>query len=124
MNQLNQNLNKRIILPWPPSGNRYWRHVNGVTMISKEARIYKTIVQTLIMVSRLKKLEGRLSMQIFAYPPDKRKRDLDNLIKVLQDSLQKSGLFNDDSQIDKLYIERKEVKKSGCLEIIIEEIEA
>jgi crossover junction endodeoxyribonuclease RusA len=93
-------------------------------MISKEARIYKTIVQTLIMVSRLKKLEGRLSMQIFAYPPDKRKRDLDNLIKVLQDSLQKSGLFNDDSQIDKLYIERKEVKKSGCLEIIIEEIEA
>lgn len=50
--------------------------------------------------------EKRLKVDIIAYPPDKRRRDLDNLLKAPQDSLQHAGVFHDDSQIADLRIRR------------------
>jgi len=29
-----------LILPWPPSTNRYWRHVGNRTLISRAESIY------------------------------------------------------------------------------------
>lgn len=90
-------------LPWPPSVNRYYRHVGFRVMISREGRKYRRMV-----VSRLggcKKLSGRLSLYGEFYPPDRRRRDLDNVGgKVLLDSLQAAGLFDDDSQIKELHL--------------------
>jgi crossover junction endodeoxyribonuclease RusA len=63
--------------------------------------------------------DDRLKISIWAYPPDKRRRDLDNLLKITLDSLQATGLFNDDSQFDSIYIERKEKSKGGHLVIQI-----
>lgn len=61
-----------------------------------------------MVVSRLggcKKLSGRLSLYGEFYPPDRRRRDLDNVGgKVLLDSLQAAGLFDDDSQIKELHL--------------------
>jgi crossover junction endodeoxyribonuclease RusA len=48
----------------------------------------------------------RLSVSILAYPPDRRKRDLDNVLKSLLDALMHAGVYSDDSQIDKLTISR------------------
>lgn len=50
--------------------------------------------------------DKRIRMEVVAYPPDKRRRDLDNLGKSLLDSLQHAGLYQDDSQIDYLSFER------------------
>ena len=50
--------------------------------------------------------DKRIRMEVIAYPPDKRRRDLDNLGKSLLDSLQHAGLYQDDSQIDYLSFER------------------
>lgn len=50
--------------------------------------------------------DARLSVTIYAYPPDRRKRDLDNILKCLLDSLEKAQVFVDDSQIDELIIRR------------------
>lgn len=69
-----------------------------------------------------KPILGRISISIQAYPPDKRIRDLDNLLKVLIDSLKDANLFLDDSQIDKIFIERMSIFKKGKLDIKIEEI--
>ena len=38
-------------------------------------------------------------MSVDAYPPDKRRRDLDNIQKSLWDALQHGGAYRDDSQI-------------------------
>jgi len=45
-------------------------------------------------------------MSIECYPPDRRKRDLDNLGKCIADSLQHARVYADDSQIDFLSFER------------------
>jgi crossover junction endodeoxyribonuclease RusA len=47
-----------------------------------------------------------LRVEIEAWPPDKRKRDLDNILKSLLDALTYAGIWEDDSQIDDLRIYR------------------
>lgn len=57
----------------------------------------------------------KLKVHIEAYPPDKRKRDLDNLFKSLLDALEKSGVFKDDRQIDALSIERMKAHENKLI---------
>jgi crossover junction endodeoxyribonuclease RusA len=54
-------------------------------------------------------LEKRLEVNVDVFPPDRRKRDLDNLLKICLDALQEASLFKNDSQIDKLTIERRDI---------------
>ena len=85
-------------LPSPPSVNRYYRHVGPRVLLSREGRNYR-----MMCVSRLggtcPKLSGRLMLSGDFYPPDARRRDLDNLLKCTLDSLVHAGLLEDDSQI-------------------------
>ena len=67
-------------------------------------------------------LNGRISLYIEAYPPDRRKRDIDNILKVVCDSFEKAGFFLNDSQIDRIYVERMPELK-GLLNVQISEIE-
>jgi crossover junction endodeoxyribonuclease RusA len=53
-----------------------------------------------------------IEIKINLYPPDRRIRDIDNSIKAVFDSI-KGHLFDDDSQVWKLTIERKEIIKGG-----------
>ena len=63
--------------------------------------------------------DARLFVTILLYEKDKRIRDIDNTAKLTLDSLVQAGLFNDDSQVDRLLIERREKFKGGKAEIII-----
>jgi len=110
-----------IVLPWPPSVNAYWRTVNGRTMISKKGRVYKQAATRAVLAAGANKhLPGRLRVKLTAYPPDRRRRDIDNLTKLALDSMQVAGVYLDDSQIDELTIIRAEVEKGG---VIVAEIE-
>jgi len=94
-----------LCIPWPPSANRYYRAVKGRSILSKEARDYRELIKAMMPMAQ--PLEGRLSVTVYAYPPDQRKRDLDNMLKQTLDALQHAGIYVDDSQIDRLSIERK-----------------
>lgn len=109
-----------IELPWPPSVNHYWRHTKNGHYISLEGSIYRETVfwSTASFRNRFSAQE-RLSVYIDAFPPDKRKRDLDNILKSLLDALQKSGVYQDDSQIDNLTIVRK-LPLKGCVCVSLE----
>lgn len=114
-----------LTLPYPPSANRYWRHLPGRSrpVLSREAKEYREQVAGCVLEARAAKhLPCRLSMDVTAHCPDYRRRDLDNLLKQLQDALQGAGVFADDGQIDDLRIRRGEPCKGGKVEVRIEAI--
>ncbi len=99
----------KLILPWPPSVNTYWRRNGSVYFISSKGIKYRSDVFFLTKLLSTKdsfSKDERLSVFIEAYPPDRRRRDLDNILKSLLDSLQHAGIYADDSQIDQLFIQR------------------
>ena len=96
----------QIVLPWPPSVNKYWRMGRGRMHKSEAGKAYAAEAgfKARAMFKR-KPFTGRLRVEIFAFPPDKRARDIDNLLKAPLDAL-KGICFDDDSQIDELMIMR------------------
>lgn len=107
-------------LPWPPSINRYYRTFRGRMLISKDGREYRKTVDGLL--GGLDVIPGRLAVEIHAYPPDRRKRDLDNIQKALLDSIEHSGLIEDDANIDRLTTIRCEIVKGGKISIDLRQI--
>jgi crossover junction endodeoxyribonuclease RusA len=91
-------------LPWPPSLNGYWRRVGNRTLISAAGRSYREHVVLLIRMAKLTPFTGPIRYEAVYHQPDKRRRDLDNLIKVILDSLQHAGLYADDSQVHQIDI--------------------
>ena len=49
-------------------------------------------------------IEGRFDLVIRAKKPDKRKRDLDNILKALSDILVKCGVIEDDHLCESIHI--------------------
>ena len=115
-----------LSLPWPPSNNRYYRHIGkgplaGRVLLSEEGRLYRKAVDAVVRQARARKAWAmRLRIDVAAYPPDKRKRDLDNMLKACLDALQASGVFESDSQIDDLRIWRGERVVGGQLTVTVE----
>ena len=64
---------------------------------------------------------GYLQIAIDVYPPDNRRRDLDNLLKSLLDALQHAGCYDDDDQLWKITIERFKVVPGGKMIIRLSE---
>jgi crossover junction endodeoxyribonuclease RusA len=114
-----------VTLPWPPSVNHYWRMGHGHVHVSTEGRRYRRDVGLSVFsqLGEVPCLAGRLALSVTASPPDKRRRDLDNVLKALQDSLSESFGF-DDEQIDRLSVQRGSVVKGGRVEVTIEQVSA
>ena len=118
-----------MALPWPPSVNSYWRSIMsgplaGRVLISERGREYRKRVAECALEQRVPvgSLSGRLAIDIHAMPPDRRIRDLDNLLKGLLDSLVHAGVLRDDSDIDDLRIRRFEIRPGGEVQLRISEI--
>jgi crossover junction endodeoxyribonuclease RusA len=92
-----------LTLPWPPSVNRYWRQVNGRAILSADGRAYKQEVGASCIFVGAQKFAGPVRVDILAVRPDKRKRDLDNLLKAALDAMT-PWVWEDDSQVVDLRI--------------------
>ena len=91
-------LRASLTLPYPPSANRLWRAVNGRQIKSAEYREYMSRCVACILAQRPEKLSGPYRLTIVATPPDRRARDIDNLIKPTSDALAQAGVIDNDSQ--------------------------
>jgi crossover junction endodeoxyribonuclease RusA len=117
-----------ITLPFPPSTNTYYRNVRvgskQFTKISERGRKYKTECFWLLKQQKAcKRLSHSLRVTITLFPPDAKRRDLDNFNKALLDVMTHAGVYLDDSQIDHLTIVRAQVQKPGCVKVEIEPLE-
>jgi len=96
-----------LTLPFPPSTNTYYRKFRNRMVIGEKGRAYKKAVA--LVCSQLPLLEtfklplrGRVALVAWLYPPDLRRRDLDNFCgKALLDAL-KGIAFGDDSLVYRL----------------------
>lgn len=104
-----------LVLPYPPSGNRYWRHVGSRVLVSAEARAYKARVGWICMGKKLRPLQGPVVVTVAVYRPAKR-GDLDNTLKVLLDSL-RGYLFVDDAQVVEIHASRSEDRENPRAEL-------
>jgi crossover junction endodeoxyribonuclease RusA len=116
-----------LALPFPPSVNAMWRSFKGRAILSKAGREYREKVKQAFIKAIYPQphppLAGRLRVSVVAYPPDKRRRDLDNLFKGPLDAMAHAGVYVDDSQIDSLSIVRGEVDKKTP-RLVVELVEA
>ena len=133
-----------LILPYPPSANRYWRTAivcNRVqTYPSADAKAYKAEVKTIAMLSGVKApLPGRIALHVQLYPQrpqdwarrarkapltwddDVRCIDLGNAEKVLSDAL--NGVaWLDDKQHRRILLERMEPDGDARMVVRIEQL--
>ncbi len=116
-----------LALPFPPTVNTYWRTpreglLAGRTLLSAKARSFRSDCAKAIMCQGPRNaITGRLSVTLDLYPPDKRRRDIDNLTKGTLDALQHCGVIEDDGNIDRLLIQRMDVVKGGKVIVTIQE---
>ena len=88
--------------------------------MSHKARVYRqSAIRHVLACKANKHLAGRLAVDIELYPPDRRKIDIDNRIKALLDVMEHAGVYEDDSQIDKLTVERRAIEKHGAVVVKI-----
>lgn len=121
-------------LPWPPSANHYKgyraikpkgkkRHIVIAYLTEKAKEYHENVASIVLRDGAVRHFKGPLSMKVIAHPPDRRIRDLSNLYKMLEDSLQKAGVYEDDHQIEEHYSQRRrEPVKGGLLVVRIEEL--
>ena len=110
-----------INLPWPPSINRYWRSNRGRVHISKEGRDYRQAALWQAKQEKWGKFKGEVRVHINMFPPDKRRRDPDNVLKCLFDVLEHAGVVENDCLIKTGSWDWKWVlPKTGAVEVIVE----
>jgi len=111
-------------IPWPPSINKYYgRNKFGGVYLKKDAKQYLEYTPWLIKQKYPKtKIFGAVKILRDLYPPDNRRRDEDNIVKAINDSIMKAGIIKDDSQIMKAVNVKHQPKPPGCVKITLEEI--
>lgn len=116
----------QFTLPWPISTNS----MRGVTkkghhFTPKKLQDFYDKVAFIVAEMEQKPFENPVEVRWIVNPPNKQKRDLDNLIKTAQDAIKKAGLLKDDSTafVKGHTITMGEEVKGGSVEIIISEIE-
>lgn len=97
-----------FVIPYPPSGNHLWKHTKagGHYITPKAEQYYRVVYVEVLRQSAALALTGRLGVRCAIYPPDKRRRDLDNAWKVVSDACTRARVWVDDNQIDQLTLLR------------------
>ena len=99
-----------LSLSWPPSQNALWRAFRGRNILSKAGRLWYEQAAQELMAQRAFKMAGPVSIDVELAAPTRRRYDPDNKIKALFDSLVKSAIIEDDSN---LIIKRYSVSIDG-----------
>lgn len=113
-------------LPYPNkiSMNSYWKLNKKTQHLYLNPCVRRFRIEVCKIVRQFTSFGSKpLTISLKMYPPDNRQRDIDNVLKAIIDSLQYAELFDNDSQINKLVIEKfpkSEEKVGGIIEVMLE----
>jgi len=111
-----------LTLPWPPSANTYWRRNGHRYFIAPAGIQFRTEVEARCLALGVKPLAGQVAMTVTLVPGDRRRRDIDNVLKPLLDALTHGGAWTDDSQVKRLMVTMGDpIPKQGrCMVTLME----
>lgn len=96
--------------PMPPSVNDAWYHIpkTGGKALTEEHRQFRTNVISNVrrVMPRGDVLLGHIELTLLLFFINRRRTDIDNRVKPLQDALTHAKAYRDDSQVDRLVVER------------------
>lgn len=111
-------------LLYPPTVNHLWiRSGNRVFKSPKAQKFYHDCVLFLRTQNPTPVICERVAVEFDVFPPDRKKRDIDNLAKALNDVLVLDKLIKDDFNIELLVIKRCAIVKGGRIDFRISEID-
>ena len=113
----------RLELTRPPSVNRLWRTNKGGVMYRSEEYVQWRKVAQWQAYAQAKghKIEGLFKITLRVARPDKRRRDIDNLLKAVLDAVDHAGLVRDDADCD--WIDARWTKDGPECLVILEPID-
>ena len=111
-----------LSIPFPPTVNHMWGQSGHRKFLKKSAHEFRLKVQEEV-IAKSAKITGRLAIFIALYAPTRRQYDIDNRCKAVLDALQHCGVFEDDEQVDLIWIVRRPIVKGGMCKIVLVEHE-
>lgn len=117
----------QVSIPYPTSANRLWRSnaKSKTPYLNPDYLAWKEAARRAIPMSAIGKITGKHSIEIVADRPDRRRRDVDNLLKATLDALKGNkfmkGVIEDDSDTEALSIRwaGDEPVKPAMLHIVV-----
>lgn len=85
-------------VPYPPQANHMYTVARGRKIKSADYRSWKERATLHIMAQRPGKIAGLYTLEIVVPRPDRRGRDIDNLIKPISDAIAAAGVIANDNQ--------------------------
>lgn len=113
----------RLVLPYPPSINRWKDPGSGHAYLTAEVRRYKAAADSLLRrhLGRVGLLERDVRLKMDLFRPT-RAGDISNRIKVLEDCL-RGLIFRDDVQVAELHVRRFEDAHAPRVQVTVEEVD-
>ena len=100
-------MNIELYLPFPPSINNYYVKTSRGQFISAKGKKFRNeVIEDIIQQAPNLQISGKVLVEMVLFPPDNRRRDMDNYSKAMLDALTKSGIWEDDVQADQLFTYR------------------
>ena len=107
----------------PPTVNHLYRTSrSGVRYKTPQGREWQSVTAAIIAAAKTnhKPYSGDVALEIVFRTADRRRWDLDNRVKALQDCLAMAGVIEDDRQIQRLHVERQAGPKTATVVTVLE----
>ena len=113
----------RYSLPYPPSVNNLFVNAGKRRVTSEPYQRWQGAAQGAILEQGRKRIHGPVSLSVALVRPDKRRRDLSNTLKAVEDVLVSMAVIDDDSLIQRISVQWV-ASGEPCVVIIQEAVEA
>ena len=95
---------------------------NGVRYKTTKGREWQNVTASIMAMTKTnrKPYNGDVALEIVFRTADRRKWDIDNRVKALQDCLAMAGVIEDDRQIQRLHVERQLWTQTATIVTVLE----